>query len=489
MDDISLTASSKSFKKNIQILEREASELIALGNKNYIEFDIIKTELIHFHISPKLTLPLKLPNGVVVQPKRVIKWLGIHFDSNLKFKEHIAIRTSLAKQAFYRLNRLVNIARGLSPFAVRQLYLACVTSVSDYGSVLWWGKINKTQIRPLQAIQNLATKKILGVFKTAPIAPRELESTLLPPIIRLNHSQRRYVFRVLKLGLNHPIRAEFNKITSCEPELDSLSDSSNNTSELNQLKNQTQIQRLIGSIRNLVDLETLEPIKHFYFAPWERELPYSVKISLNSKEEEAKLHKQYLNNIVCSNIKTIYTDGSQTPDGLGIGLGFVVFDNTDFYIPTIPTYSYKENIGSSAIVYNGELEGITKALEVTSRTAEKGVKYIVYSDNQAGLYRLMTPSDKPGQSQQIRAIVATKAILAKGASVELVWVPGHKNILGNEIADKLAKQATFEPIYKSETTSFAFLGIEINKVKTQEIYNYLLSQKPSQHPGSYCNIY
>jgi len=267
MDDISLTASSKSFKKNIQILEREASELIALGNKNYIEFDIIKTELIHFHISPKLTPPLKLPNRVVVQPKRVIKWLGIHFDSNLKFKEHIAIRTSLAKQAFYRLNRLVNIARGLSPFAVRQLYLACVTSVSDYGSVLWWGKINKTQIRPLQAIQNLATKKILGVFKTAPIAPRELESALLPPIIRLNHSQRRYVFRVLKLGLNHPIRAEFNKITSCEPELDSLSDSSNNTSELNQLKNQTQIQRLIGSIRNLVDLETLEPIKHFYFAP------------------------------------------------------------------------------------------------------------------------------------------------------------------------------------------------------------------------------
>ena len=73
MDDISLTASSKSFKKNIQILEREAGELIALGNKNYIEFDIIKTELIHFHISPKLNLPLTLPNGVVVQPKRLIK--------------------------------------------------------------------------------------------------------------------------------------------------------------------------------------------------------------------------------------------------------------------------------------------------------------------------------------------------------------------------------------------------------------------------------
>jgi len=125
----------------------------------------------------------------------------------------------------------------------------------------------------------------------------------------------------------------------------------------------------------------LEPIKHFYFAPWERELPYRVEISLNSKEEEAKLHKQYLNNIVCSNIKTIYTDGSQTLDKLGIGFRFTIFNNIDFYIPTIPTYSYKENIGSSAIVYNSELEGISKALEVTSKIAERGVKYIVYSDN------------------------------------------------------------------------------------------------------------
>ena len=77
----------------------------------------------------------------------------------------------------------------------------------------------------------------------------------------------------------------------------------------------------------------------------------------------------------------------------------------------------------------------------------------------------MSPSDKPSQSQQIRAIVATKAIIAKGATVELVWVLGHKNILGNEVADRLAKEATLEPINISETTSYAFLGIEINKLK------------------------
>lgn len=149
MDDIALTASSKSFKQNIKILEREAKKLVSLGNESSIQFDIDKTELIHFFISPKLKPSLVLPNGNTITPTRLVRWLGIHFDSNLKFKEHIAIRTSLAKQAFFRLNRLSSITRGLSPFALRQLFIACVISVSDYGSILWWGKANKSQVRPL----------------------------------------------------------------------------------------------------------------------------------------------------------------------------------------------------------------------------------------------------------------------------------------------------------------------------------------------------
>jgi hypothetical protein len=136
IDDISLTASSNSFKKNIKILEREAKAIIDLGKEYYIDFDIAKTELIHFFISPKQTPSLTLPNGTVVQASRLVKWLGIHFDSSLKFKEYIAIRTSLAKQAFYRLNRLSNITRGLSPYVLRQLFIAYIISISDYSSIL-----------------------------------------------------------------------------------------------------------------------------------------------------------------------------------------------------------------------------------------------------------------------------------------------------------------------------------------------------------------
>ena len=48
LDDIALLASSKSFKKNISILNREARELIYLGENSAISFNIAKTKLIYF---------------------------------------------------------------------------------------------------------------------------------------------------------------------------------------------------------------------------------------------------------------------------------------------------------------------------------------------------------------------------------------------------------------------------------------------------------
>jgi hypothetical protein len=113
-------------------------------------------------------------------------------------------------------------------------------------------------------------------------------------------------------------------------------------------------------------------------------------------------------------------------------------------------------------------------------------------DNQAGLLRLKTPSDKSGQNQQIRAILATKALKAKGANIELIWVPGYIDIVGNKEANELAKIGTATTISNPESvkTSFAFLGVEINKVKKLE-YRLLLESytKPKTQLESYSNIY
>ncbi|KAF7890727.1 hypothetical protein EAF00_009041 [Botryotinia globosa] len=108
-----------------------------------------------------------------------------------------------------------------------------------------------------------------------------------------------------------------------------------------------------------------------------------------------------------------------------------------------------------------------KAIEYASSLAYKGQKYKIYSDNQAGLYRLKNPSDHPGQAYQIRAIKAAEAIRAKGAEVSLNWVPGHTSIWGNELADKLAKEATTIRSASNET-SFGLLGMIIKEYNNDQ---------------------
>jgi hypothetical protein len=145
IDDISITVTLTSFRKNVEILEREATKLYELGAQNGIQFDLAKTELIYFAkcavakcadakgtpklpnsetIQPKAKCvdtkcALKLLNGVTIQPKELVRWLGVWFDSGLTFKQHVALRISQARSVFQRMTRLANTKKGLSPFALQ----------------------------------------------------------------------------------------------------------------------------------------------------------------------------------------------------------------------------------------------------------------------------------------------------------------------------------------------------------------------------------
>ncbi|TVY22099.1 hypothetical protein LHYA1_G009148 [Lachnellula hyalina] len=89
MDDITLSYVSTSPCKNVKILQL--------------------SELIHFSTGERAKLAsLILLDGTIVPLKQIVKWLGIHFDALLQFKEHITIRTAKAKSAFGCISRLAN---------------------------------------------------------------------------------------------------------------------------------------------------------------------------------------------------------------------------------------------------------------------------------------------------------------------------------------------------------------------------------------------
>ncbi|TVY22116.1 hypothetical protein LHYA1_G009218 [Lachnellula hyalina] len=92
--------------------------------------------------------PLILLDGTII-----VKWLGIHFNALLQFKEHITIRTTKAKSAF--------------------------------------------------GLARLTLRKILGTFRTSLIQAIEVKASLPPPVIRLDTATCKYAFQLAKLSLDH----------------------------------------------------------------------------------------------------------------------------------------------------------------------------------------------------------------------------------------------------------------------------------------------
>jgi hypothetical protein len=205
IDDIALATSSTSWNKNVKVLQREVKKLTQTGQSQAIQFDLAKTELLHFAKSDKArAATITLPAGEKIKPARkAVRWLGIWFDPFLDFKEHMKIRAIKALATFNRMDRLANLENGLTANSLRQIYRACVNTALDYGSPIWW-KPGRS-IAPLESIQSKAARRILGVFRTAPALPTALEAGLPPPAVRLERLSVLYGLRVKDLPGEHPV--------------------------------------------------------------------------------------------------------------------------------------------------------------------------------------------------------------------------------------------------------------------------------------------
>ncbi|KAH7563631.1 hypothetical protein BM1_00678 [Bipolaris maydis] len=376
-------------KKEYQATRKGDSESIQTSRESAIHFDSSKTELVNWTRSRKdQARVLTLPNQEIVQSKELVRWLGIYFDCSLKFKHHSYIRNQQASAAFHRLSRLANSNKGLSPRAVRQLYLACVTSVADYGCQIFWRE-QQTTLNQRQKLQNQACRKILGSFRTSPAIPSEVEAALYPPRIRLNNALRQYAFRARKLAPSHPLNIAINS---------------------NQGK---QLERITRSISTALS-EDSEKIQHYASMPWSATTPYRINISKKSKESEAEHHKELLED---EHLLSIYSDASATSKGKGVGVGVALYKGASLIAQE------KANIGYNQLVYNGELEGITLGLEKAVDLADDYLEVRIYADNQAAILRLKTASDYPGQEWQLRCTIAAEKLQETGIlpTIQVQW--------------------------------------------------------------------
>jgi ribonuclease HI len=135
----------------------------------------------------------------------------------------------------------------------------------------------------------------------------------------------------------------------------------------------------------------------------------------------------------------IFCDGSFHPEKGGAGAAVCPARNV------FSSYA----LGGSTLVSNHKSEAVgvlaAMGLARTLSTDPTIRQLVVLVDNQGVIRRIGGPvTPKPGQ-QLFDMIFASMSELPCHLDVSFVWCPGHRDIMGNELADRLAKEALESP--------------------------------------------
>jgi ribonuclease HI len=132
-----------------------------------------------------------------------------------------------------------------------------------------------------------------------------------------------------------------------------------------------------------------------------------------------------------------YTDGSKTNEGTGAGV---------YKWGSMRGHSF--SLGHHTTVFQTEIYAIKVCI---MENIEKGYKdrniYIFSQDSQAAIKAL---NNFQINSKLVWDCHQSLMRLADRNSVQLIWVPGHMGIDGNEMADQLARQGSSRPFIGPE---------------------------------------
>lgn len=151
----------------------------------------------------------------------------------------------------------------------------------------------------------------------------------------------------------------------------------------------------------------------------------------------------------------LYTDGSKMECGVGAG----VYSES-------PRIEYAFRLPNKSSVFQAELLGIWKACVMIKNNTSMGRSIAIVTDSQAAIGALNSALIT---SKLVKKCSDELEYISNQHNVTLLWVPGHRNIAGNEHADELARRGSSLSVTQAEQ-----VDTPLNCVKT-EIFLHFLS--------------
>ncbi|KAJ5876421.1 reverse transcriptase [Penicillium soppii] len=400
-----------------------------------------KTELIHItrkrgvHLQGQITF-----DGTDVKPSPTAKLLGVIFDQGLRWKEHVQQAIKRATKTTIALSGL----RHLRPEQMRQLYQACVAPIVDYASTVWHDPLrDKVHLRHLNTVQRTVLIRILSAFRTVATATLEVEAHILPTHLRLRYRAQRTIARLHTLPRDHPI---WNALARAQ-------NRRNNVGSYARFPLAEAMKTM--DVDRLNELEIIDPRP---LPPWRSDA--FTEIELEHDREIARERAEAVRNT--SDI-VVYSDASGREGHLGAA---IVALNDDDEV----TESQQIQVGSMDrwSVHVAELIGIFYAVNIVFKLAHqrsiignsRHATATILCDSKSALQAIQNARNKSGQRIVHATLYAATEVQTIPITLRLQWMPGHCENAGNDLADRLAKEAAqpgkthpFRPLLSRENAS------------------------------------
>ena len=365
-----------------------------------------------------------------------VKFLGVTFSSNGTYGHYI---DEIVKQAQIGINLMRAVSGqtwGAHMKPMMSLYHAHVMSRLLYAAPILV-HINQTQIKRLRVMQTKALRLALGVPPWTSVTGVHAETGQpeIWDIIRLRAAS--FYFKVQAQKESHP------SVTVLENE----TTGSTSTPQIRKETNTT----IPEAIR-----EETKAYRHYKLNPsyptWTYIQP-NIDLTLTNSDKHTEPHKMKADfdirkSTVYSDHRAIYTDGSHDPETGATGVGI--------YFPSYRNSSI--TISNHLSIFTAELTAIKLAITKLRRLEERQPtthKYLIATDSLSSLQALQNQTSER-QDLVFGILQALTDCSRDGIQVDLIWVPSHIGIKGNEIADELAKRATNPPATHSRVKHITY---------------------------------
>ncbi len=167
-------------------------DISAWMKEHHLQLNLAKTEPLVFPATPTLQHDFTIQLGSsTITPSASVRNLGVIFDDQLTFKEHIA---KTARSCRFALHNIRKIRPFLTEHAAQLLVQALVISRLDYCNALLAGLPSNT-IKPLQMIQNAAARLVFNEPKRAHVTPLFVSLHWLPFATRIQFKTLMLAYR------------------------------------------------------------------------------------------------------------------------------------------------------------------------------------------------------------------------------------------------------------------------------------------------------